>query len=334
MTGPAGYRAARESAALFHLSSREVVRLRGADRADFLNRMCTNEVNALPVGAGVWIALLTAKGRIVADARALKREGEILLDVDPGYGARVAEFLAQFVIADDVEVERGEDQWTSWLVVGPKSGEVLARALGETPPALAHLTFVERTFQGAPLIVVRDERLGEDGFWIWVSRQAGPELGAALETAGAVRASAEALESLRIEAGVPRPGVDYNDETLVLEAGLDRALSFKKGCYIGQEVVARATYRGRLNKKLMGLVLDGPVPPAGEKLFHDGKEAGWITSAAAAPMLGATGALGYARRELFGGGEVLLADGRRARVVKLPLHRGPRTWPDLPPVCE
>lgn len=330
ISAPAGYDAVRRRAGLFDFAGREAVRLVGPDRADYLNRMCTNEINALPVGAGTWAALLSNKGRILADVRILKREHELLLDVDPGLGPKVAEFLAQFIIADDCEVQDATAAWATWGLYGPQSAAVLERALGFAPPKLDHFQFVER----GPLLVVRDEHFGEEGYWLWTERSAGPALGDALRAAGAEQGSEEALTTLRVEAGIPRYGVDMQEDTLVLEAGIDRAIHFHKGCYIGQEVVARATYRGHLNKKLLGFVMDGPPPAAGAKLVHEGKEVGVLTTVAPAPALGAVGALGYARKEFFKGGQVSLEDGRAVRVQKLPLHRGPFTPPDLPPVCE
>jgi folate-binding protein YgfZ len=175
--------------------------------------------------------------------------------------------------------------------------------------------------------VVRNSTSGEEGYEVWVSSKGmlglwGAACGQA-PTYDTLPVGWEALETLRIEAGIPSYGADLEEDTLPLEANLWNALSFTKGCYIGQEIVERARSRGRVNWKLVGMLVDSPVPPeAGDKLLREGKEMGEVTSSCVSPSLGRTVALGFLRREVSDPGVVLHLASTQAsvRVVPLPFY--------------
>jgi folate-binding protein YgfZ len=331
--GAAEYRAVRGSAALAARDDRARFRLWGKDPARMMHGLISNDLLKAAPGQGVYAAMLTAKGRMIADVRVFRRaDGEVLVSVarEAREGTRehlkkmVPPLFARWADATDEIVEVG--------VYGPRSREVLGRVLGMEIPALAEDAFVEPEYGGARLLVAATrEAGGEEGFDVFVAAERAAELWTALRAADAVPAGFGALETLRIEAGRPRYGLELTEETIPTEAyestGLmDRAISFHKGCYTGQEVIVRIAHRGHVNRHLRGLLLgESPAPAARAPLVNPatGREVGWTTSAAFSPRLGQTVAMGYVRREIEPGGEVRIgaADGPSAQVVGLPFEQ-------------
>ncbi len=232
----------------------------------------------------------------------------MLLDFEPGYVAAVAQRLEKYIIADDVQVVDASPHYGLLSAQGPKAETVL-RSLGlplEIPGKPMEFATVQDATLGE-IYVMKQPRTGTDGFDLFVPV---PALGAVMDKliAAASRKSAgracgwrALLEMARLEAGIPRFGADMDDTNLAPEAGIEeRAISYAKGCYIGQEVIARIRTYGQVAKALRGLRLADDLkelPAKGNKLFRDGKEAGYITSALASPALGANIALGYVRKE-------------------------------------
>jgi folate-binding protein YgfZ len=287
------YRAALESCALVELSSRDVLRVTGPDRVSFLHGMVTNDVEGLAVGASNYAALLTAKGAMVGDARILKRAEELLLDTGPGRGASVRDFLLKYLISEEAEVTDAPELAVLGLA-GPRAEHFAAQV-----PRLGHF----ESFLG--------------GLDLLVERAALPGLLAALEALPRLESAAQ--EVLRVERGVPLFGVDMTESTIPLEANLERALNYTKGCYIGQEVIARATYRGQMNKKLVGVELGEASPAPRAELLKEGKKVGWVTSVVRSPKLQQRIGLAYVHRDHLLPGTVLeLASGDRATVHALP----------------
>ncbi|HYW10775.1 MAG TPA: glycine cleavage T C-terminal barrel domain-containing protein [Longimicrobium sp.] len=331
--GAAEYRAVRESAGIADRADRARFRLWGKDPARMVHGLITNDLLKAQPGQGVYAAMLTPKGRMVADLRAFRRaDGEVLVDVarEALEGTRehfrkmVPPMFAKWAEATDEIVEVG--------VYGPRSREMLTAVLGAEIPALTEDAFVEPDFRGATLLVAATREAGlEEGFDVFVPAAVAGELWTALRNAGARPAGFGALETLRMEAGRPRYGIDLTEETIPTEAyesaGLmTRAISFNKGCYTGQEVIVRIAHRGHVNRHLRGLRLgDAPAPGPRTPLVHPetGKEVGWATSAAFSPLLGETVALGYVRREVQPGMQVRIGavDGAAADVVDLPFER-------------
>ncbi|HEX8392795.1 MAG TPA: glycine cleavage T C-terminal barrel domain-containing protein [Longimicrobium sp.] len=333
----AEYQAVRQSAGFAERADRARFRLWGKDPARMLHGLITNDLLKAPPGQGVYAAMLTPKGRTLADLRAFRREGEggaeVIVDLarEALEGSRdhfkkfVPPMFARWAEATDALCEIG--------VYGPRAAELLSAVLGTEIPEMAEDAFVEPEFAGARLLVAATREAGlEAGFDLFVPAEQAAALWAALvehgTPIGARAVGFGTLETLRIEAGRPRYGADITEETIPTEAyqeaGLmERAISFSKGCYTGQEVIVRIAHRGHVNRHLRGLLLGGAAAPGPRAPIinpENGRESGWITSAAFSPRLGQTIAMGYARRELEPGATVRIgaADGPEARVVALP----------------
>lgn len=327
----------RESAAVLDLSFRGRICLLGNDRIRFLHGQITNDVKKLKEGEGCYAALTTAKGKMESDLNVFNLPDELLLDFGPGLTERVSQRLEKFVVADDVQIVDAAPHYGLLSVQGPKAGETV-RAVGLTGDGLPEK---ERA-----IVKVSDGTLGEIylanqprvfpgkfGFDLFVPNQSlaavMDKLIAAAKAIGGGGCGWTALETARIEAGIPRFGVDMDGTNLPMEWDIaNRAMSFNKGCYIGQEVLNRIHTIGHVNKELRGLRLaDGlkALPRRGDKLFHNGKETGYVTSAVKSPALNANIALGYVRREANQiGTELMLqtTDGNcAATIVELPFAK-------------
>ncbi len=327
------YQAVRTQAGLIDLSFRAQVRMSGEDRVGFLQGMVSNDVKSLKPGDGCAATLLTEQGRIVADLRVYALETCFLLDVDTRIKDTVTEALSRFIIADDVELEDLSAVQTTIAVQGPLAAQVLAAA-GTMPSLAREFQHQDAMIASAPVHIVRANDTGEEGYEILIPCEQAEAVWQALWQAGTPLGlrpvGHAALNSLRIEAGIPWYGVDMDESRIVLEVGLEQAISFKKGCYLGQEVVERASARGHVNRKLSGLILQSedsslPLPVKGDKLFHDNQEVGWVTSAAWSPRLQRAVALGYVRREHLVAGTLLRIDRQGtpviAEVTTLPFPR-------------
>jgi folate-binding protein YgfZ len=258
-------------------------------------------------------------------------QDELLLDFEPGLTSMVAERLEKYVIADDAQIVSVAPHYGLLTIQGPRAAELLARRdIALTPPAkpFASVKFDHKEF--GELYLINHARLGTAGFDLFIPAAA---MTAAVEKlAGAAVANNVALcgwqafETARIEAGIPRFGVDMDETNIPLEAGLENgAISFNKGCYIGQEVISRIKTYSEVAKALRGLRLDpqsNSLPKKGDKLFREGKEVGYVTSSAFSLSLQACIALGYVRKDAFEIGTELrlyTAEGERgARIVDLP----------------
>src|SRR5213592_1921021 len=314
----AEYAALREGAAVVDLGFRTLVRATGADRVTFLQGMLTNDVASLVPGTGCAALLLTIQGRVTADVRVAALEDALLLDVDVRARTAFVDALEKLIIADDVELgEPGEP-----LALIGVEGRAAARLLpdGERLAPYAHAVV---TLAGVAVRAQRASEVRGPGFVLHVPAVRAAAAWDALSAAGARPCGMEALESRRVEVGVPRIGVDMDGATLALEVPVEDAISATKGCYLGQEVVARGTARGHVNRRLVGLRLEGPEPPPGAPLVRDGKEAGRLTSVARAFGAGGLAALGFVRRECWEPGtELRVRHGHAvtlARVAELPL---------------
>lgn len=320
----AEHHSARKSAGVFDFSFRAKFRMAGRDSQRFLQRIISNDVKNLTPGQGTYATLLTAQGRIMADFRVYCAEDFFLLDTDADLLEKTLQGLRKYVVADKVTVEPLPVFALS--VQGPQSRALMEKTLARELPVMTEYGHFATGLLGFPVRVIQASSTGEPGYEIWLDEDAMPSVWKeilARAPAGALPAGTEALESLRIEAGIPRYGPDFGEDTLPLEAGLLNALSFNKGCYIGQEIVERARSRGHVNWKLVGLTIDSPQPPAaGEKLTSEGKDIGEITSACVSPTLAKTIALGYVRHEVSEAGTLLtLTSGVAAEVSVLPFYR-------------
>ncbi len=316
--GPAEaeYAAAREAVTVHDASYRECVRLTGEDRASFLHGMVTQDVKGLAPGATAYTTLVTVKGAMVADGRLVRREEDLLLDVEPGAGARVREFLDKYLISEDAELHDATAELALLRLLGPQTSGLLTRVLGEAPAPLAPQATRPATLAGTPVLLLGAGHFGLPGVDLLVPRGALEAVWTALTTEGAKPLGFEALELLRVEAGVPRFGQDLVETTIPLEANLQHAISYNKGCYIGQEVIARATFRGHMNRTLAGFLLGDSEAPKGAELMREGKKVGWLTTVVRSPRLGQWVALGYVRREVEPGTALQLGEGPATATVQ------------------
>ncbi len=323
------YQGVCEKAGLIDYSFRVQVRMTGEDRVSFLQGIISNDIKVLRPGDGCAAVLLTEQGRLVADLRVYALDSSLLLDVDTRIKDKAMEMLSRFIIADDVEMEDLSEQQVTLALQGPLASQVLTAAGVSIalPKAFQH---GEGTIGGSSVHIVHADDTGLDGYELLVPQSQAEGVWQTLLQVGAPfelqPVGLTALNMLRVEAGIPWYGVDMDESRIVLEVGLEHAISFKKGCYLGQEVVERATARGHVNRKLSGLLVHGKtIPVSGDKLFHDSQEVGWITSAVDSPRLGRPIALAYVRREHLTPGTQLRIDRQGtpmiAEIVMLPFAR-------------
>jgi len=316
--------ACREGAGLFRPSDRGLVVVEGADRVRWLNGMLSNEVAALAPGrehSGCYALLLTRIGRIVTDVHVLLREGAFWLEAERAAVAPLLATLGKFIIADDVRLSEASPAWDRLALEGPAASEIFASAAGE-PPRLAPDAADGFAIAGIPLVAGAWGVSGEDALQLFVPAGRVEAVADTLRRAGAGRslldAGEDALEILRIEAGTPRFGHELSEAVLPAEVGIARAVSTTKGCYTGQEIVARMATRGGQSHALVGLALAGDaVPAAGSPVSAHGARVGEVTSAALSARVGAI-ALALVRRASAALGGELQVDGRSARVAELP----------------
>ncbi len=359
----AEHAALRETAGVLDLSFRGRICLAGSDRVRFLHGQVTNDVKKLAVGSGCYAALATVKGKMESDLNIFRLADELLLDFEPGLTGKISQRLEKFIVADDVQIVDAAPHYGLLSVQGPKA-EAVVRAIGlfaEIPAKplgsvkISDATLGEIYLMNHARLFCKLERRpparldsNHEN-----SQRAGPEAGAPLlgfdlfvpnnslcavadklfaaaKQFGGRAAGWQAFETARIEAGIPRFGVDMDETNLPLECGpaLRDAVSYKKGCYIGQEVINRIHSFGHVTKELCGLRLADDLkslPQKHDKSFRDGKEIGYVTSAVKSPSLNANIALGYIRREANQiGTELTLrtATGESfAKIVELPFTR-------------
>jgi folate-binding protein YgfZ len=316
------YLAAREGAALFDRSLVGKATVTGRDRQAFLQGMLTNDVKGLAPGQGTAAAFLDAHGKVMALLDVYALEDRVLLELPASLTEKTLALLDKFLISEKAYFEAADPAFAVLGVEGPQAAPLLA-AVGMPRLDLPPYAHVEVAVAGEPVRVIRRSETGGPGFQCWTATSHAPALWDALVAAGARPAGALALDVLRVEAGIPWYGRDVDDTVILPETRLERLVSYTKGCYIGQETVARVKYRGHVNRALSGLVLDGDRAPALlAKVVAEGKDVGRITSAVRSLALGTPIALGYVRREHFAPGTDVAVEDERgtiaARVAELP----------------
>ena len=306
---------------------RGLIDVRGRDRVRWLNGMLSNDIAALEArgpGAGCYALLLTREGRIVADLHVLLREDGLWLETARAAVSDVLARLDQFVIADDVELRDETGAWARFAIEGPRAGEVLETLVSGGGSAACPDAdgWVPLDLAGVRAVLARLSLAGGPGFQLLVpSARQEEAAGALLELGGLAAADAAELERLRIEAGVPWLGADLDESVLPDEARLEAAVSTTKGCYTGQEVVARMRSRGRVSHRLVGLRCRSAVTP-GDAIEHGGSRIGEVTSAVVSPALGPI-ALGFVRVPHDAPGSEVAAGGVDATVAELPFGPSP-----------
>ncbi len=318
--------AVRGGVGVIDRSERGKLEATGRDRAAFLHGILSNDIRGLAPGQGCRSALLDVHGKVTALLAVHCLPDRLALETERTLVATVLATLDHYLFSERVELEDVSAAWGLLTVAGPAARPTIQAALGIAVPALAPRQHVLVERDGRPWRVVGGAETGAAAEYdLWVPAEA---LGTAwdrLRAAGATPVGRAAWEILRVEAGVVRAGVDVDPGMLLLEAPLEDAYSLGKGCYLGQEVVARVTYRGHVNRKLVGIRLEGArVPPAGAPIVAEGREVGRITSAVLSPAVGRAVGLGVVRREHAAPGtrvDVRVGDDRLpAEVAALPFH--------------
>lgn len=319
-------RAVRSCAGVIDRTDRAHLTASGPDARSFLHRMLSNDVNSLGPGQGCYATLLNPQGQMLADLYVFQLDDHLLLETDISSKLRARETLEKFVIADDVTLDDRSQQLAALSVDGPAAGRLLAAAGAVAVPG-KELNHTWAKLGDAPVLVVRLSETGEEGyrliFVVEYAQNVWDALVAQEKTVAWKPVGHAAWNILRTEAGIPWYGVDMDERTLPPEAGLEaRAISYDKGCYVGQEIIERIRSRGHVNRRLAGLTLSGALPAAGAKLTTNGKEVGTITTAVDSPTLGRAIALGYVRREhLQPGTRLALESGATAEVAPLPFYQ-------------
>lgn len=311
------YHAAHNSAAIIDRSWQGTIALTGLDRASFLHALLTNDIAGLSAGQGVYAAYLTPQGRMISDMRVIETGNRMLLTVERDIAAQLAGRFDKLVFSEDVQAKDVTCDLTAIGVHGPSAARMIQQATGITVIDLANQY---NNITSESVTIVRDDAFGSPGFDVYVPAADADAMREKLVAAGAVIATDETAETLRIEAARPRFGMDMNTDTIPLEAGIEgRAISFTKGCYVGQEVIIRVMHRGhgRVARRLVSIVMsDGTVPERGSKIQSGDRVVGEITSATVSPRLGAPLALGYVHREHAAPGTELTVSGSQARVYQ------------------
>jgi folate-binding protein YgfZ len=325
------------SAGVFDLSSRGRVEVSGGEAVQFLNGMLTNDVARLEDGAWMHAAFPNPQGRLVAAARVFRRGSAFLFDTEAATYERMLRSLERFTLAGDFRVRDLSAETSTLSVQGVGAGEVVVATLGEGAAETARGRTSSARFGNSEVTVARATHTGEDGFDLFVGAGDAAALWDALVEADARPAGFDALEVLRVEAGVPRYGMDSSDANVVLEVVDEEAtVSYTKGCYAGQEIIARIHWRGHVAKKLAGVIFDHDAGsdcaaelPTDARVRDrtEGREVGRITSSVCSPRLGRRVALALIKYDylrpgtelkIFSGDEEVCA----AHVAELPLVRG------------
>ena len=299
------YAAATDGAALFDRSALGKLALHGPQAAEFLDSLLSQDIAAIPVGSGADATLLDHKGHMLAEVRVLATEDELLLDCERAALQALFDALSQFGLGWRAELHKRTLEVAMLSVVGTRAASVFADPVPDEEHA-----HVVGSLDGVAVRLVRT-RLGVDV--ICAAEESG-RVQAALLAAGATPIAERTYECVRIEAGIPRYGVELDQSTMPQEAGLhERAVSFTKGCYVGQETVARLYWKGKPNRHLRRLALSEPVAP-GAALVLGEREVGRLASSALSPRLGAIG-MAIVRREAQPGAVLAVGDGNATATV-------------------
>jgi len=301
------YQAVREGGAgLIDLSaSRGRIRVTGSEATQFLNGLITNDIKNATEDSWLPAVFPTVQGRLLGAVRIARQDSGFLIDTETASHEVVLKTISRFTLAGDFHVSDVSTEIALLTVQGKRAPDVI---------------------KDIDAKIIRATHTGEDGFDLLIEASNVSSVIEKIIAAGAQPVSPEVAEILRIEAGIPRHGQDMDESNVVLEANLDDAISYTKGCYLGQEIIIRIKHRGHVAKKLTGLKFDKPVESGATITADDGKEIGRVTSATYSPKLESPIALGYVRYEYLNPGTPVKAGDISGTVAELPFVRG--SWYD------
>ena len=296
------YTAVQSSVGFLNLSYRGKLEVTGSDRVSFLHSIISNDVQGLPEFDGRYGTLLTPTGKIISDFYYYVFAEFVLIDIEPGLVPKTMETLQKYIIMDEVHLKDISDDVAHFSLQGPRSGKLISQLFGVPGPSRGYQV-QETNWEGARTWLIRKGELADTGYEVLLSEKAAPSLRGAILEAGSGgldlrQVGQEARNILRMEAAIPWYGVDMDESHYPMEARLDSAISLTKGCYMGQEVVARATNLGGVPKLLLGLKLasDSIAPKGAKVLEKKGKPIGQVTSSVFSPRLQTSIALAYLKR--------------------------------------
>ena len=300
-------------AGLIDLSAqRGRIRVSGSEATMFLNGLITNDVKTLAQNRWMPAVFPTVQGRLIGAARVIRGSGpEFLIDTETASHDPVLKTVARFTLAGDFKVADVTAETALLTLQGQGAAEILQKVFDQGVSDLPQNGVGETTWQNVPITIIRASHTGEDGFDIVIESSRKAELQQALEAAGAQAIGEDTLEILRVEAGIARFGQDMDDTSVVPEINLDDAVSYTKGCYVGQEIIVRIKHRGHPAKKLTGLRFETDLQIETGAIIRspENQDIGRVTSAVISPRLGSIG-LGYVRYEyLSDGTHVVVGDG-------------------------
>jgi folate-binding protein YgfZ len=319
------YEVVREGGAgLIDLSARGRIRVSGSEATMFLNGLVTNDMKTLAEHRWMPAVFPTVQGRLIGAVRIVRGTDSFLIDTDPESHEAVLKTIARFTLAGDFRVSDVTSETALLTLQGKRAIDVVEKTLGTSLSELPRNATVETEWQNTPLTIIRATHTSEDGFDVVVDSAYAAKIRRAFEDAGAKPVGPDAFEILRVEAGIARHGRDMDESNVVIETNLDDAVSYTKGCYVGQEIIVRIKHRGHVAKKLTGLRFEtdrqieaGTLIKAG-----DNSEIGRVTSAVVSPKVGSIG-LGYVRHEyVTAGTDVVVAGEIKATTTELPFIRG------------
>jgi folate-binding protein YgfZ len=329
----AEYEAIRHGIAVIDFSSAGKLQLRGKNAVQFLNGMVSNDVKALGTGDGLLAAFPSLQGKLVALCRIYNTGAYMLIELEAINREKIFKNLNRFVAAGEFFVTDVSDQYGLLSLQGPRSAELIENLFGETISDQVPYKIREKRVAQTDVLIAVHNRCGGTGFDLFIPAEAVPFVRDAILSRGREFGPVEAVgeetfEIARIEAGIPRDGIDAGEDYIILESELNEAVSYTKGCYLGQEVIARIHWRGQPAKRLRGLLVDADqAPQRGTMLFAgDGKKVGQITSSTYSIGLDRLIALAYVHRYYLNPGtEFTLKEGDlergRAQLVELPFVR-------------
>ena len=305
-------------AGLIDLSAmRGRIRVSGSEATMFLNGLITNDVKNLAQNRWMAAVFPTVQGRLIGAVRVIRGSGpEFLIDTETTSHDAVLKTVSRFTLAGDFKVADVTSDTALLTVQGQGAAEIIQKVFEQAASDLPQNGVVETTWQNVPVTLIRASHTGENGFDLFIDSSRKAELQQALEAAGAQPVGEDTFEILRVEAGIARFGQDMDETNVVPETNLDDAVSFTKGCYVGQEIIVRIKHRGHPAKKLTQLHFetDQQIEPGAVIRSTENQEIGRVTSAVISPKRGSIG-LGYVRYEYVADGtRVMVGDGIEAIV--------------------